>query len=120
MIWRYTDKRHSALPFFSYPKHYPTYPSRAQFTDYLENYARHFNLRPRFGQKVLSIERADEGWHTQPRTPTMSHRSWSSLPGTTENRMCRPSRNKSAFRAQFSTVLSTKTGARLRGKRSSW
>ena len=37
----HTDKRHSELPFFPYPKEYPRYPSRVQVVEYLEAYARH-------------------------------------------------------------------------------
>src|SRR4051812_5096157 len=61
----HTDKRHSLLPFFPYPKGSPRYPSRAQVVDYLEAYARHFDLRPRFGQKVCSVQRAGKLWQTR-------------------------------------------------------
>src|SRR4051794_39675385 len=61
----HTDKRHSQLPYFAFAKEVPPYPSRAQVVDYLEAYARHFDLRPLFGQKVLSIRREEGGWQTR-------------------------------------------------------
>src|SRR3982751_1823038 len=49
-----TDKAPSAFPYFPFPKHYPKYPSRTQLIAYLESYVRHFGLRVRFGQDVVS------------------------------------------------------------------
>jgi len=42
----HTPKRLSALPFVAYPRGFPRYPSRDQVVEYLENYARTFDLRP--------------------------------------------------------------------------
>ncbi len=58
----HTDKGHSALPFFPFPNDYPRYPSRLQVIDYLESYARGFQLNPRFGQKVISARHEDDIW----------------------------------------------------------
>src|SRR5690242_16590738 len=59
-VWRlhydrlhlHTDRNHSGLPGMAMPRDYPTYPSRAQVVAYLEAYARHFDIRPRFGTDV--------------------------------------------------------------------
>lgn len=61
----HTVKEHSALPFLPFPAGYPTYVSRAQLVTYLEQYAHHFGIQPRFNQVVTSIERTRDG-RTQP------------------------------------------------------
>lgn len=58
----HTDKNRSELPFFRYPKHYPRYPSRLQVIEYLEDFARHFKVQPRFGQSVASVQHVDGLW----------------------------------------------------------
>ena len=59
----HTPKRHSALPFVPYPKTFPRYPSRDQVVEYLESYAREFDLRPEFGTDVSRCARtADDRW----------------------------------------------------------
>ena len=61
----HTDKAHSELPFVPFPKAYPRYPSRLQVIDYLETYARHFQLEPRFGQQVVAARPANGVWQVQ-------------------------------------------------------
>ena len=69
-VWRrhyerlhlHTDRGHSGLPGLAMPRSFPRYPSRAQVVDYLESYAAHFRLRPRFGCTVRSVEREGAGW----------------------------------------------------------
>lgn len=57
----HTPKRHSALPFHPFPRSYPTYPSREQVLEYLEDYARAFELRPELGREVRRCVRAPDG-----------------------------------------------------------
>src|SRR5262249_47185304 len=38
------------------------YPSRAQVVEYLERYARQFQIEPRFGHAVTSARRTEAGW----------------------------------------------------------
>ena len=61
----HTAKAYSALPFVPFPKAYPRYPSRVQVIDYLEAYARQFQLEPRFGQQVVRARYADRCWEVQ-------------------------------------------------------
>jgi indole-3-pyruvate monooxygenase len=61
----HTDKKHSELPFAPFPKEYPRYPSRLQMIDYLEGYARQFQLAPRLGQRVVSARRMNGSWEVQ-------------------------------------------------------
>jgi indole-3-pyruvate monooxygenase len=61
----HTAKQYSALPFFPFPKDYPRYPSRSQVIDYLEAYAKEFQLEFRFGQEVIAAHQANGFWEVQ-------------------------------------------------------
>ncbi|MGH6647666.1 flavin-containing monooxygenase [Aquabacterium sp.] len=61
----HTDKAHSALPFFDFPKSYPRYPSRQQVVDYLNAYAHYHQIRPVFGQKIIRARRTDAAWEVR-------------------------------------------------------
>ena len=61
----HTVKNHSALPFRPMPRDYPRFPSRQQVVDYLEEYARHFELTPTFGCSVRSITRENGHWRVE-------------------------------------------------------
>ncbi|XP_009411368.2 probable indole-3-pyruvate monooxygenase YUCCA5 [Musa acuminata AAA Group] len=52
-------KQFCQLPKFPFPDDFPEYPTKKQFIDYLESYAQHFQIRPRFNQSVQSA-RFDE------------------------------------------------------------
>ena len=58
----HTDRRISGLPGLRLPRELPRYPTRGQVVDYLERYARTFELAPRFGERARSIARADGAW----------------------------------------------------------
>jgi cation diffusion facilitator CzcD-associated flavoprotein CzcO len=58
----HTVKRHSSLPFLPFPKDYPRYVPRALMVRYLETYANHFGLSPRFGESVRTVRREGAGW----------------------------------------------------------
>jgi cation diffusion facilitator CzcD-associated flavoprotein CzcO len=72
-VWRthydrlhlHTDKSNSKLPYWPIPKHFPKYLSRDQVVVYLEGYANHFQLQPRWRQRVLSAIKQTEGWQVQ-------------------------------------------------------
>ena len=67
----HTVKQYSALPHLPYPDSYPTYVSRLQVVEYLEQYAEHFNINPLFNQHVTDIGRmADGQWQVQTKTDT--------------------------------------------------
>lgn len=61
----HTDKKRSELPYLSYPESYPKYPSRLQVVNYLEQYSGHFDLKPRFNQKVVSVRFENGSWYTE-------------------------------------------------------
>jgi len=58
----HTAKQYSALPYLSFPAAHPRYPSRDQVVEYLETYARHFNIAPRFGERVTGIAHISGAW----------------------------------------------------------
>ncbi|KAJ0966577.1 hypothetical protein J5N97_023494 [Dioscorea zingiberensis] len=45
-------KQFCQLPKLPFPDHFPEYPSKKQFIDYLETYVQHFELKPRFNETV--------------------------------------------------------------------
>ncbi len=69
----HTPRGNSALPGLPMPRAWGRYPSRDQLVTYLERYQQHFELRPRFGQEVIRIERQDGIWRT-----TTTQRTWHS------------------------------------------
>jgi cation diffusion facilitator CzcD-associated flavoprotein CzcO len=61
----HTDKKNSGLPFAPFPKDYPRYPARDQLIDYLELYAKKFDLDIRFNQQVTAARRENNQWLVQ-------------------------------------------------------
>lgn len=61
----HTLKEVSALPGRPFPPETPTFPSRQQVVDYLEEYARHFKLNIQEGVELLSAQyhAYHKGWH---------------------------------------------------------
>ncbi|XP_075508319.1 indole-3-pyruvate monooxygenase YUCCA6-like [Primulina tabacum] len=49
-------KQFCELPLMNFPEDYPTYPTKQQFIQYLESYAKRFEIWPVFNQKVVSAE----------------------------------------------------------------
>ena len=66
----HTTAAHSALPYLAYPSGTPRYPSRDQVIAYLERYARHFELAPRFGQDVQRVQAHEGIWEASTATHT--------------------------------------------------
>ncbi|GAB4841284.1 Probable indole-3-pyruvate monooxygenase YUCCA5 [Ancistrocladus abbreviatus] len=49
-------KQFCQLPILPFPKDYPEYPTKKQFIDYLESYAKHFDIKPNFNECVQSAK----------------------------------------------------------------
>lgn len=49
-------KHFCELPLKGFPHTFPKYPTKYQFISYMESYASHFNIHPRFNQIVESAE----------------------------------------------------------------
>jgi cation diffusion facilitator CzcD-associated flavoprotein CzcO len=58
----HTIKRFSSLPFRPFDRSYPRYIPRAELVRYLESYAVHFDIKPRFGETVRSVRRDANAW----------------------------------------------------------
>lgn len=61
----HTHSLFSSLPYLSFPRSFPRYPSRLQFAEYLAAYADAFQIRPRFEEQVLSTSQHDGYWLTE-------------------------------------------------------
>ena len=60
----HTVKSHSALPGRAFPARFPRYVPRQGVVDYLDDYAAHFGIAPRFGTEAVAIRRAGTVWQT--------------------------------------------------------
>ena len=49
-------KEHCELPLMPFPSDFPTYPTKDQFLNYLEAYAKRFDIRPLFNKTVVCAE----------------------------------------------------------------
>ncbi|KAI3469892.1 hypothetical protein Pfo_026555 [Paulownia fortunei] len=49
-------KQFCELPYIPFPENFPEYPSKHQFIEYLESYAKHFEIDPRFNESVQSAK----------------------------------------------------------------
>lgn len=49
-------KQFCELPYMGFPSDFPTYPTKQQFVKYLEDYAHHFGIEPRFSESVKQAE----------------------------------------------------------------
>ncbi|XP_076934146.1 putative indole-3-pyruvate monooxygenase YUCCA5 [Bidens hawaiensis] len=49
-------KKFCQLPKIPFPDDYPEYPTKKQFVSYLENYAKHFDIKPQFNECVQSAK----------------------------------------------------------------
>lgn len=57
----HSDRDRSTLPYFPFPAGTPRYPSRKQVVEYLELYARHFELAPHFNEEVRTVRPRNPG-----------------------------------------------------------
>jgi cation diffusion facilitator CzcD-associated flavoprotein CzcO len=58
----HTVNKYSSLPLRRFPRDYPRYVPREQMVRYLDDYAAHFDLRPRFGAAVRAVRRDGDAW----------------------------------------------------------
>ncbi len=61
----HTVKEYSNLPHLPFPEHYPRYIPRKLLLEYFEDYARHFDIQPVFGEEVVRVEREGQGWQVR-------------------------------------------------------
>src|SRR5712672_2024206 len=70
----HTVKQLSSLPYVPFPAAYPRYVPRHLVVEYLDSYAAHFDLKPRFGDAVLSVRRNGTDWLVQGTSSSISAR----------------------------------------------
>jgi indole-3-pyruvate monooxygenase len=58
----HTVKKYSSLPLRPFPRDYPRYVPKELMVRYLDDYAAHFDLQPRFGAAVRSVRRDGTDW----------------------------------------------------------
>ena len=61
----HTSKQNSGLPFKKMDDSLPKYPARQQVVDYLENYAKEFNIHTVFNTEVISVKKENGSWITE-------------------------------------------------------
>lgn len=61
----HTSKKWSALPFKKFDDSLPKYPGRQQVVDYLDNYAKEFDIHPVFNTKVAAVKKEKDHWITE-------------------------------------------------------
>jgi len=61
----HTSRKWSALPYKAFDSSLPQYPSRQDVVDYLDNYAKEFNISPAFDTEVLSVKKNGNTWITE-------------------------------------------------------
>ncbi|KAK9274247.1 hypothetical protein L1049_019061 [Liquidambar formosana] len=60
-------KQFCELPLQSFPENFPKYPTKQQFISYMESYAKHFSIKPKFNQAVqrASFDKICGFWRVQ-------------------------------------------------------
>ncbi|GAY60164.1 putative indole-3-pyruvate monooxygenase YUCCA4 [Citrus sinensis] len=60
-------KQFCELPLFGFPENFPKYPTKRQFIAYIESYASHFKIQPKFKQAVQTalFDHASGFWRVQ-------------------------------------------------------
>lgn len=61
----HTAKELSILPHLEYPEDYPMYVPRQQVVEYMEMYAKHFNINPHFNEAATSVKEVNGKWVVQ-------------------------------------------------------
>lgn len=113
----HTDRGHSGLPHHPMPEDYPRYPSRDQVVAYLEDYAAHLDLHPRFGEEVQRAYREGGAWTVE--TPAGAYRARHLVVATGYARVPnRPSwPGQEAFEGETLHSSAYRNGAPYRGRR---
>jgi hypothetical protein len=70
----HTSKRFSHLPFKKFGKTIPRYPGRQEVVDYLDDYAKEFNIHPLFNIRARSVRRESGQWITETDTGAFASR----------------------------------------------
>ncbi|CAK7353510.1 unnamed protein product [Dovyalis caffra] len=78
-------KQFCELPLLGFPDNFPKYPTKGQFISYMEAYASHFKIRPKFNQTVKKTEFDDTNGVWRLQTQDLEYRSRWLIVATGEN-----------------------------------
>ena len=112
----HTDKKNSVLPFASFPKEYPRYPSRDQVVTYLEEYAKRFELDIRFNQHVDSARWKDDQWLVQTQDTLHASPNLVIACGYARQPLIPEWKGKETFRGKIIHSSKYKNGSEFKGK----
>lgn len=113
----HTIKQLSSLPFVPFPDEVPLYPSRADVVDYLDRYARSFDIQPRFGRTVTSARRDGSGWIVEANDLTVRSRALVVASGINRAPKVPDLPGRDRFRGAVVHSGEFKNGRAFRGKR---
>ena len=112
----HTHKDHSSLPYLSFPRDYPPYPSRMQFADYLEIYAKKFRIEPRFDEKVRSIMSLGNVWSSRAKRSDYISRNLVIATGYSQKPVTPSLKGKNSFTGQILHSSKYKNGEPFSGQ----
>ncbi|EOY29657.1 Flavin-binding monooxygenase family protein [Theobroma cacao] len=117
-------KQFCELPLMGFPSDFPTYPTKQQFVDYLEAYARRFDIRPRFNETVSQAEYDDKLKFWRVRSSDLKGKKveyvcWWLVVATGENAeaMVPAIEGRAEFDGDIRHTSSYKSGEEFRGKK---
>ncbi len=113
----HTPKQLSGLPYLPFPRADPRYPSRLQVIRYLERYAQHFSLAPRFGQQVSAARYLGRQWEVQTQDALYRADNLVVATGYTRTPHCPTWPGQAEFRGPLLHSSSYRSGAEFRGQR---
>ncbi len=113
----HTSKGLSALPGLPFGPDVPRYPTREQVVNYLEQYAEHHRIHPRFGERVARLRPVDGGWLTETQTRHYRSRNVVMASGYTRVPVVPTWPGQSEFRGECFHSSKYRTGARYSGQR---
>jgi indole-3-pyruvate monooxygenase len=113
----HTPRGNSELPHHGFAPGTPRWPSRQQVADYLDEYARHFQLDLRMGQHVTSVRREDGEWLTTSDRGTFRSRVVVVATGFAREPVVPPWPGRERFRGTLVHSSEFRNGEPYRGKR---
>ncbi|XP_010667780.2 indole-3-pyruvate monooxygenase YUCCA6 [Beta vulgaris subsp. vulgaris] len=98
-------KEFCELPLMPFPQHFPTYPTKSQFIDYLEDYATKFEINPVFNQTVdnAQFDQTLGFWRVRTTTTT----TWSSNSNSNSNSDSNSNSNNSRGEEEAAVTTTT-------------
>ncbi len=113
----HTPARHSSLPRLPMPSGFPTYPSRQQVVDYLEDYAAKLGIRATLRTKVRRIDRNGAVWQVSTSEGRLQARSVVLCTGYNNVPLIPDWPGKAGFEGEALHSSAYRSGERFRGKR---